>query len=88
MNTYTLNPNNTKIEDFNARWIPDINSSIPGINFKNLNDLNIRKILNTSIKLKPVKFKPKTNISNVGIDKTINIKSNMFQPEEKKPLKR
>ena len=69
----------TTKEDFRALLTPDSKPFIPGMNFKNLKNLKTLKILKTRKKLRLDRSKLNENEIKAGIDRTISIKSNLFQ---------
>ena len=76
-------PIKTNTDVLIALPIPLIKCSIPGMNFKNRSDLKTLNTRNTSKKLILSDSIPPINAINVGIEKQIKIKSNLFQLEIK-----
>ena len=76
---YITKPIKTNTDALRALSNPFINCSMPGMNFKNLSDLKTLNTLNTSKKLILSDSIPPIKAINVGIDKLIKIKSNLFQ---------
>ena len=73
----------TITDALNALCTPLIKCSIPGTNFKNLNDLKTRITLNTNKKLMLVVSIFKMDEISAGTERATNRKSNLFQFDEK-----
>lgn len=80
---YIKKPRKINTEVLRALRTPAVSFPTSGINLKNLKALKTLIILNTSRKLKSTTFKFRIKAKSAGIDNTINMKSNLFQLDEK-----